>query len=159
MSRAAKNDDEYKRLELKCRLNWLFDSKKIAKRIKQYRFNHWNTIPAYVEDMADSKDVLGMNLSHLKSITTGGDFLTSVVKSKADAVIKNGHSDVKVGQGYGASEILGSFGYTYEVGATQGSIGKPLVGNQFKIILEIIQIWKNFGLPAHLKAIITRFLD
>lgn len=121
-------------------LDPLFDSKKIAKRLRQYRFNHWNTIPAYVEDMANSRQVQGLNLSHLKSITTGGDYLTTTLKNRADQVIRSCNATIGVGQGYGASELLGSFGYTYEKEYTVGSIGKPLVGNSFKILdLETMQ--------------------
>ena len=112
----------------------LFDSKKIDKRLKQFKFNHWNTIPAYVEDMVNNKKVRRLDLSHLKSITTGGDYLTQQLQGKANFLVRSCNSNINVGQGYGASEILGSFGYTYERNATKGSVGKALVGNSFKII-------------------------
>lgn len=112
----------------------LFDSKKIDKRLKQFKFNHWNTIPAYVEDMVNCKKVRKLDLSHLKSITTGGDYLTEQLQEKANSLIRGCNSNINVGQGYGASEILGSFGYTYEKNSTTGSVGKALVGNSFKIV-------------------------
>lgn len=112
----------------------LFDASKIHKRLKQYRFNHWNTIPAYVDGMAHNKKIKNMDLSFLKSITTGGDFLTTTLKAEAEEMLSKNNSNIYVGQGYGASELLGSFGYTYEKNMTPGTIGKPLVGNKFKIL-------------------------
>ncbi|MBE6157450.1 MAG: acyl--CoA ligase [Firmicutes bacterium] len=112
----------------------LFNPKQIHKRLKQYEFNHWNTIPAYVDDMVKDKKLKNMNLSFLKSITTGGDFLTPKLKKEAEVKLKENNSDIYVGQGYGASEILGSFGYTYEPEKSEGTIGKPLVGNRYKIL-------------------------
>ncbi len=115
-------------------LDPLFNAKNIDKRLKQYRFNHWNTIPAYVEDMCNNKKIEKMDLNYLKSITTGGDFLTPQLKEKADKILSDCNSNVKVGQGYGASEVLGSFSYTYDKNYTIGSVGKPLVGNKIKIL-------------------------
>lgn len=115
-------------------LDPLFNSKKISKRLKQYNFNHWNTIPAYVEDMCNDKGMTKLNLNYLKSITTGGDYLTPQLKEKADRLLKECNANIKVGQGYGASEILGSFSYTYDKECSTGSSGKPLVGNKAKIV-------------------------
>lgn len=115
-------------------LDPIFDPKQIHKRIRQYKFNHWNTIPTYLDSMVHDKKIKNMDLSFLKSITTGGDFLTSTLKCEAEDLLKNNNSNIYVGQGYGASELLGSFGYTYYSNMTPNSIGKPLVGNKFKIL-------------------------
>lgn len=112
----------------------LFNPSNIHKRLKQYRFNHWNTIPAYVDGMVHNKKVNGIDLSFLKSITTGGDYLTTKLKSEGEELLKNNNSNIYIGQGYGASELLGSFGYTYEKNMSPNTIGKPLVGNKFKVL-------------------------
>lgn len=112
----------------------LFNSKKVDKRLKQFKFNHWNTIPSYVDDMIKSKKVRKLDLSHIKSITTGGDFLSEQLQEQATNLVQSCNSNIVVGQGYGASEVLGSFGYTYSKDSTRGSVGKPLVGNSFKIV-------------------------
>lgn len=115
-------------------LDPLFDSKKIHKRLKQYRFNHWNTIPGYVEDMVADKKMNNMDCSFLKSITTGGDYRTPKLKAEAEEKLKSNNSFVEIGQGYGASECGGCFCYSYEKGMPAETIGKPLFGNEFKII-------------------------
>lgn len=112
----------------------LLNPKKINVRLEQFRFNHWNTIPDYVDDMVKNKKVKKLDLSHLKSITTGGDYLSIQLQASATELVQSRGANMIVGQGYGASELLGSFSYTYDKDSTKGSVGKPLVGNRFKII-------------------------
>lgn len=115
-------------------LDPLFNPKNINKRIKQYRFNHWNTIPAYAERMFESKKIENMDLSSIKTIATGGDFLDESLERKGTEILRKCGSKTHLAQGYGASEIMGSFCYTYYDDYTFGSVGKPLIGNDFKII-------------------------
>ena len=115
-------------------LDPLFNSKNVFKRLKQYRFNHWNTIPSYIEDMIAGKEIKGLDLSFLKSITTGGDYRTPKLKREGEDVLHRHNSDIEIGQGYGASECGGCFGYTFERGMKPESIGKPLFGNRYKIV-------------------------
>ena len=115
-------------------LDPLFNSKRIDKRLRQYRFNHWNTIPAYIEDFVNCKRIKNMDLSHLKLITTGGDYRPPKLKKLAEQKLKANNSDIEIGQGYGASECGGCFGYTSERGMKPESIGVPLIGNANKIL-------------------------
>ncbi|MBR5662329.1 MAG: acyl--CoA ligase [Bacilli bacterium] len=115
-------------------LDPLFSSKKVSKRIKQYRFNHWNTIPAYIEDMIKDKGMRHSDCSCLKSITTGGDFRTPKLKFMAEKILQQNNSYIEIGQGYGATEACGCFGYSYINGMPAESVGKPLTGNKFKIV-------------------------
>ena len=115
-------------------LDPLFDSKKVSKRIRQYKFNHWNTIPGYVEDFVNDKRANGIDCSHIKSITTGGEYRSSKLKQEAEAKLNANNSYIEVGQGYGASECGGCFCYSYEKGMPADTIGKPLFGNRYKIV-------------------------
>lgn len=115
-------------------LDPLFNPKNIAKRLEQYRFNHWNSIPAYVEVMFNNKKVENMDLSFIKTIATGGDYLSKTLEEKGTELLKKQGSMTHLAQGYGASEIMGSFGYTYYDDYTVGSVGKPLIGNHYKIV-------------------------
>lgn len=115
-------------------LDPLFNSHKISKRLKQYHFNHWNTIPTYIEDFVNCRQVRNMDLSFLKLITTGGDYRSPKLKQMAEQKLRENNSNVEIRQGYGASELGGCFGYTYEDGMAPESIGLPLVGNAYKII-------------------------
>lgn len=115
-------------------LDPLFNSKKISDRLKQYRFNHWNTIPSYIQDMLEDKKMKGLALDYIKTITTGGDYRTPKLKQLAEAKLKENGSSCEIGQGYGLSELGGSFCYTYESGCPAESVGKPLCGNRYKIV-------------------------
>ena len=115
-------------------LDPLFNSTKIHNRLKQYKFNHWNTVPSYVEDLVADKKVKNMDLSFLKSITTGGDYRTPKLKMESEQKLNNNNSFIEVGQGYGASECGGCFGYSYEENMAPETVGKPLIGNKYKII-------------------------
>ena len=112
----------------------IFSSKNVSSKLKKYKFNHWNTIPSYIEDMLKDPKMKNMNINHIKSITTGGDFRPPKLKFLAEKLLKKNNSDCEVGQGYGLSETSGCFAYTYERGMDPSSVGKPLFGNSLKII-------------------------
>ena len=118
-------------------LDPIFDSKHVSKRFKQYRFNHWNTIPAYINDMVKDAGMNSVKLNgRMKTVTTGGDFRTPKTKELGEKTLKKAGSEVEVGQGYGSTQQGVCFGYTYKKGCPADSIGYPLVGNRFKIIDE-----------------------
>ncbi len=114
-------------------LDPLFNSKKVSKRFKQYRIDHWNSIPSYIEDMNKDRGMKGLNIT-TKSITTGGDYRTPGLKAEGEATLKRNGSDCEIGQGYGLTEIGGCYSYTYEKNMAPEGLGKPLVGNTQKVI-------------------------
>lgn len=113
-------------------LDPLFNPKDIVKRNEQYKFNHWLTIPPYIKTMIELNKP--MDCSKWKIIITGGDELLASVKLKADEYIRKNRGTAHVEQGYGASEVLGSFSYGYNDNPTLGSVGIPCVGNMIKIL-------------------------
>ena len=115
-------------------LNPLFNPKTVHKDMNRYHFNHWDTIPTYIDDMANNKKVEKMNLAMLKSVVTGGDYLPIQLQEKVNNLIKKNGGSIKIMQGYGASELLGSFCYTKGRDFTMGSVGVPMIGNKAKIV-------------------------
>lgn len=113
-------------------LDPVFDPKNIVRRNKQYKFNHWLTIAPYIEKMVDMNKK--MDCSNWKIVLTGGSALSNKLKLRADDyIVKNG-GKIKLVQGYGASEMLGSFAYCYYPDSSLGSLGKPCVGNRIKVL-------------------------
>lgn len=110
----------------------LFEPKNIGKRNKQYKFNHWLTIPPYL------KKVVALNkkidCSNWRIVLTGGAELPNDLKYSMDDYISSNGGTTKVVQGYGASECLGSFAYCYYPDSTVGCLGKPNIGNLIKIL-------------------------
>lgn len=115
-------------------LNPLFNAKTVHKDMNRYHFNHWDTVPTYIDEMAKNKKVANMDLAMLKSVVTGGDYLTVQLQEKVNNLIKKNGGSIKIMQGYGASELLGSFCYTKGNDFTMGSVGVPMIGNKAKII-------------------------
>lgn len=113
-------------------LDPLFKPKNLAKRNQMYSFNHWQTIPPYINEMvlANKKT----DCSKWKRILTGGDAFKDKDKIDADKYIRKNGGNVTVEQGYGASECMGGFSYPYYDSATIGCVGKPCVGNLIKIL-------------------------
>lgn len=106
----------------------IFVSKNLEKRLVQYQFQHWDTIPAYVEDMVNNKNLNKRKTKCIKTLMTGGDYLSPSLQKKAKDLF-----GINVGQGYGFSETLGGFAYTYGKNTTLGSVGKLLPGNKCRI--------------------------
>lgn len=113
-------------------LDPLFDPKNIVKRNKFYKFNHWLTIPPYIQKMTEMDKK--MNCSRWKIIVTGGAELKDNVKLSADDYIRRNGGNAQIAQGYGANELIGSFAYCYYDNASLGSMGKPCVGNILKVL-------------------------
>ena len=115
-------------------LDPIFNPDHVSKRFRQYDFNHWNTIPAYLEGMVKDKGMKNMDLSRMKTITTGGDFRTPKLKERAEEVLRRNNCFIEVGQGYGYTQGLGAVASTYMKGVPANSVGKPVVGNWVKIV-------------------------
>lgn len=114
-------------------LDPLFNSKKVSRRFKQYKIDHWNSIPSYIEDMNKDRGMKRLNIT-TKSITTGGDYRTPGLKAEGEATLKRNGSNCEIGQGYGLTETGGCYSYTYEKNMAPEGLGKPLVGNAQKVI-------------------------
>ena len=121
-------------LNLTVTLNPLFNGKKVHKDLNRYHFNHWNTVPTYIEDFNNDRKVQRINLEFLKSISTGGDFLSIKIQNQINEIIAQANGTIVVQQGYGASELLGSFSYSREKDFTKDSVGTPMIGNKAEVL-------------------------
>lgn len=110
----------------------IFDPKDIVRRNEQYKFNHWLTIPPYIATMVNMNKK--MDCSDWRIVLTGGSELSNELKLKADDYVKRNNGNIKVVQGYGSSEMLGSFAYCYHHDSTIGTLGIPCVGNMIKVL-------------------------
>ncbi len=113
-------------------LDPIFNPKDIIRRNKQYQFNHWLTIPPYIATMVKMNKKT--DCSKWKIVLTGGSELSNDIKLAADEYVKKNGGNIKIVQGYGASEMLGSFAYCYNDESSLGSLGVPCVGNMLKIL-------------------------
>ena len=115
-------------------MNPLFQPKKVHRDLERYHFNHWDTVPTYIEDMTRNKRIKRMNLDIFKSVVTGGDYLSIPLQNQFNQLVEKCGGSIRIMQGYGASELLGAFCYTKGDDFTPGSVGVPMIGNKAKII-------------------------
>ena len=113
-------------------LDPIFEPKNLVRRNKQYQINHWPTIPPYVQQMAAAD--LKLDCSKWKVVSVGGVELRDDVKKLVDDYLVKHGAHTQVVQGYGASEVLGSFSYGYYDNPTPGTLGKPCIGNMIKFV-------------------------
>ncbi|MBE6741702.1 MAG: acyl--CoA ligase [Ruminococcaceae bacterium] len=113
-------------------LDPLYEPDNLEKRNNQYQFNHWPTIPPYIAKMLQLNK--NLDCSKWRVVSVGGVELKDEVKLGADEYINAHGGTAKIVQGYGASEVLGSFSYCYYDNPTLGSLGKPCIGNMFKFV-------------------------
>ena len=114
-------------------LDPLYDPKNLEKRNKQYQFNHWLTAPTFIEKSVHLTK-RKIDCSRWKIIMTGGEPLKNETKRMADSFIQKNGGHVELGQGYGATESLGSLFCWYYENPSLGSVGKACIGNFVKII-------------------------
>ena len=114
-------------------LDPLYDPKNLEKRNKQYQFNHWLTAPTFIEKSVHLTK-RKIDCSRWKIIMTGGEPLKNETKRMADSFIQKNGGHVELGQGYGATESLGSLFCWYYKNPSLGSVGKACIGNFVKII-------------------------
>lgn len=115
-------------------LDPVFNPRDIVRRNEQYKFNHWLTITPYIATMVKMNKK--MDCSKWKIVLTGGSEQSIKLKLEADDYIKRNGGTVEILQGYGATEMLGSFAYSYHQNPTLGTLGVPCVGNKIKILDE-----------------------
>ena len=141
----------------------LLNAKKIDRSMRIYEFNHWNTIPSYVEEFANNKRLGRVNLKNQKTLVTGGDTRSPKLKKLAESRFREQGVDVEISQGYGSSETGGCFSYTYERGMPDTSVGKPLIGNAFKVVSletgEILPANETGELYLYSPTIMKEYLD
>ena len=113
-------------------LDPIYEPENLERRNEQYHFNHWPTVPPYIAKMVQLNK--NLDCSRWRVVSVGGVELTNEVKLSADAYIEAHGGNARIVQGYGASEVLGSFSYCYYENATLGSLGKPCIGNMFKLV-------------------------
>lgn len=90
-------------------------------------------VPSLFEGMINNKKFDKVDMSQLKYIISGGDFLSIPLEEKINDFLRLHKSKVKIKKGYGMTESVAATAYTYDGTNKPGSIGIPMVGNNFSI--------------------------
>lgn len=119
---------------VKCVLIPIFNYKKFARLIKQYKPNFIVGVPALIETMVSDESIKDMNLSFIKDIIIGGDVLADNTKKKIDKFMKSHGSTATARVGYGLTEGSGPSTLMPRKIQPKESIGLPCQDMDYKII-------------------------
>ena len=90
-------------------------------------------VPTLWEGMMSNKKFDDVDMSQLKYIISGGDYLSVNQETKINNFLHKHGAHVNIMKGYGMTESVAATCYTFPGTNEPGSIGIPMVGNTYKI--------------------------
>ena len=90
-------------------------------------------VPTLWEGMMSNKKFKNVDMSGLKYIISGGDYLRIPQEMKINKFLHQHGAKVNILKGYGMTESVAATCYTFPGTNELGSIGIPMVGNTYKI--------------------------
>lgn len=90
-------------------------------------------VPTLWEGMMSNKYFDKIDMSQLKYIISGGDYLSVSTEMKINDYLHKHGAHVNISKGYGMTESVAATAYTFPGTNEPGSIGIPMVGNSYKI--------------------------
>ena len=111
-----------------------YDAKRFYKIWKKDKPHVILGVPTLWEGMMSNSAFDNIDLSQLKYMISGGDYLTINMETKINNFLRSHHANVKILKGYGMTESVAATCYTFPGTNLPGSIGIPMVGNTYKII-------------------------
>ena len=90
-------------------------------------------VPTLWEGMMNNKKFDNVDMSQLKYIVSGGDYLSIPTETRINEFLHKHGAHVNIAKGYGMTESVAATAYTFPGTNEPGSIGIPMVGNIYKI--------------------------
>lgn len=90
-------------------------------------------VPTLWEGMMNNKKFENLDMSQLKYIVSGGDYLSVAQEKRINEFLHEHGANVNILKGYGMTESVAATCYTFPGTNEPGSIGIPMVGNTYKI--------------------------
>ncbi len=112
----------------------IFDAKKFDTLFEKYKPTCVLGVPTLYEALLNAKNVNNLDLSFLKYVISGGDYLSKKLEESVNNYLKDHNSTAIITQGYGLTEALAAVSLAHDEINKSGSIGIPLPGNYIKII-------------------------
>lgn len=110
-----------------------YDANRFSKIMKDLKPNILAGVPTLWEGMMSNKKLEDVDLSQMKYIISGGDFLSIPMEKKFNNFLHTHGAKINITKGYGMTESVAATSYTFEGTNEPGSIGIPMVGNDFCI--------------------------
>ena len=110
-----------------------YDANRFYKIWKYDKPNVILGVPTLWEGMMANKKFANVDMSQLKYIISGGDFLSIAAETRINNFLHSHGAKVNILKGYGMTESVAATCYTFPGTNEPGSIGIPMVGNTYKI--------------------------
>ena len=91
-------------------------------------------VPTLWEGMMSNHRFDNLDMSQLKYMVSGGDYLSVQAEQKINDFLHTHGANVNILKGYGMTESVAATAYTFPGTNEPGSIGIPMVGNTYKIV-------------------------
>ncbi len=110
-----------------------FDGNRFHRMMKNDKPNVIAGVPTLWEAMLDNKKFDDVDLSSLKYVISGGDYLTIPMEERMNNFLRTHGASISISKGYGMTESVAATAYTFDGTNEPGSIGIPMIGNKFCI--------------------------
>lgn len=111
-----------------------FDSKEFYKLMSKYKPNHVFGVPKLWKALMNDKKIQGMDLSFMKYIVSGGENMKDGLEEEINKFFEQHNCYYKLKKGYGSTEAVAGTTLSDDNCNEIGSIGIPLICNDFKIV-------------------------
>ncbi len=120
-------------------------------------------VPTLWEGMMSNKKFDNVDMSQLKYIVSGGDYLSVAAETKINEFLHKHGAHVNIAKGYGMTESVAATAYTFPGTNEPGSIGIPMVGNSYKICnpetMEELKIGEEGEICVNGPTLMTGYLN
>lgn len=110
-----------------------FEANRFYKIMKNERPHVIAGVPTLWEGMLSNKKFEDLDLSQMKYVISGGDYLTLAMEQRFNNFLHTHGAKISVSKGYGMTESVAATAYTFDGTNEPGSIGIPMVGNSICI--------------------------
>ena len=110
-----------------------YDAKRFYKIWKNDKPNVILGVPTLWEGMLSNTKFDDVDMSQLKYIVNGGDYLTISAEERINDFLHKHGAKIDIRKGYGMTESVAATAYTFPDYNEPGSIGIPMVGNRYMI--------------------------
>jgi long-chain acyl-CoA synthetase len=110
-----------------------YDANRFYKIWKNDKPNVILGVPTLWEAMMNNKKFDKVDMSQLKYMVSGGDYLSVAQETKINDFLHKHGAHINICKGYGMTESVAATCYTFPGTNEPGSIGIPMVGNTYKI--------------------------
>lgn len=120
-------------------------------------------VPTLWEGMMANKKFKNVDMSQLKYIVSGGDYLRINDENRINSFLHQHGAHVNILKGYGMTESVAATCYTFPGTNEAGSIGIPMVGNIYKIVnpdtLEELPLGEEGEICVHGPTLMMGYLN